>query len=117
VAAAGVVGLLAPDVLVSMGRGALTPTRLYVIAGLRICIGLLLILAAKASKMPRTVATLGIIVLVAGVVTPLFGVDRSVAVLDRVAQHPSTVRMAALILAAFGAFIIYVFRSVRRSRG
>lgn len=112
---AGIIGLIVPNVLLTVGRDVLTPTGLYVIAALRVFIGLLLIVAAKASRMPRLVRILGSIVLVAGIATPLFGVDRSVAILDWYARQGLFVlRLAALVLVAAGAFMIYVIGSLRR---
>jgi hypothetical protein len=112
---AGLLGLLSPDILVTIGRDVLTPTGLYVIALIRVCVGLLLIFLATASRMPKTVRILGGIVLIAGVATPIFGVDRSVSVLNWwAAQGPVVERLAGLVLVAIGAFMIYAFRSISR---
>ena len=54
----------------------LTPAGLYAIAVLRVAIGLLFVLAAPSSRAPRTLRVLGLIVIVAGLATPWFGVAR-----------------------------------------
>lgn len=108
IVAVGVVGMTAPDSLVTIGRNALTPTGLYVIAVLRVCIGIVLILAAPTSRMPKTLRVLGAVAVIGGITTPLFGVDRSRAVVSWwVSQSPLFLRLAALFAAAFGSFIIY----------
>jgi len=113
--AAGIFGLIAPDLLLEAGRDVLTPTGLYVVAALRVCIGLLLIVASKSSRMPRIVRILGGLIVIAGILTPLFGVDRSVAVLNWYAsQGPTIVRLVAVIPVVAGAFMIYVIGSPRR---
>jgi hypothetical protein len=111
----GILSQISPDVLVRIGRTVVTPTGLYVIAFVRVCIGLMLILVARTSRMPKTVRILGCIALIAGIVTPLFGVDRSVAVLNWwTAQGPVVGRLPGLVLAAVGVFMIYAIASGRR---
>jgi hypothetical protein len=109
----GVVGVAAPDVLLSVGRSVITPGGLYAIAALRIAIGLVFVLAASASRAPRTLRALGVLVIIAGLATPWFGVARSLAVLDWWASiGPSLRRLEACVVAlALGGFFVYVFRS------
>jgi hypothetical protein len=115
VVGAGLLGLFSPDELLTIGRDVLTPTGLSVIAFIRVCVGLLLISLATASRMPKTVRILGGISLIAGVATPFFGVDRSVSVLNWwAAQGPVVERLAGLVLVGMGAFMIYAFRSISR---
>src|SRR5947209_19833197 len=71
-----------PDLRLSLERSMTTPAGFYAIAALRIGIGLVFVLAAPASRAPRTVRVLGLIVLIAGVTTPWVGVARARAVLD-----------------------------------
>src|SRR5438093_1372118 len=105
VVALGALGLIAPDDLVTIGRNAVTPAGVYVIAGLRVCVGLVLTIAAPRSQMPKTVRILGAIALINGITTPMFGVDRSRAAFNWWAsQGPFFIRLASVIAAAFGAF-------------
>ena len=116
VVAVGAVGMAVPDALVAIGRDLVTPTGLYVIAVMRIAIGLVLVLAASTSRMPRTVRVLGGIVFIAGLTTPMFGVDRARAVMDWwVSQGPWFMRCSAILAVAFGGFIIYAGGSARRA--
>jgi hypothetical protein len=57
---AGAIGVVAPDVLVSAGRSIITPRGLYAITALRIAIGLVFVLEARASRAPRTLRVLGV---------------------------------------------------------
>ena len=107
----GAVGVAAPDVLLSVGRSVITPGGLYAIAALRIAIGLVFVLAAPASRAPRTLRVLGVLVIIAGLTTPWFGVARSLAVLDWWASvGPSFRRLEAGAAVAIGGFLAYVFR-------
>ncbi len=85
----------------------MTPVGLYVVAVVRVAIGLLLIRVAPASRTPRTLRVLGVIVVVAGLLTPLIGA-RARAILDWwAALGPAYLRLPAVIALAFGAFVIY----------
>ena len=108
----GAIGVAAPDVFLSVGRSVITPGGLYAIAAVRVAIGLVFLLTAPASRAPRTLRVLGVIVIIAGLMTPWFGVARSLAVLDWWASvGPSLRRREAGVAAvALGGFLVYVFR-------
>ena len=104
----GAVGVLAPDVLVMIGRYSISPIALYAVAALRVGIGLVLLRVAPASRSPRALRVLGAIILVGGLVTALLGVDRWRAILDWwSAQGPAAMRLAAAVALAFGGFLVY----------
>ena len=104
-----------PDLKLSLERSAITPTGLYAIAILRIAIGLVFVFAARASRTPRTVRVLGLIVIVAGLTTPWFGVTRAQATLNWVASAgPLLMRLDACVGMAMGGFLVYVFRAPTR---
>jgi len=87
---------------------------LYVVAGVRLCVGAVLLLAASASRMPRTVRVAGAFVVLAGIATPIFGLDRSRAVLDWLTlQGPGLMRADALLAMALGIFILYAIGPIR----
>ncbi|HEY7443451.1 MAG TPA: hypothetical protein VH701_13580 [Vicinamibacterales bacterium] len=116
VAGLGLVGLAAPSQLLDFGRSLLTETGLYVVAAARVAFGLLLLLAARQSRMPRTLRVFGIVVIVAGLTTPLFGVERSVSMFDWLsAQAPALVRVMATFAVAFGTLVAYAAFPRRRS--
>jgi hypothetical protein len=115
VAGLGLVGLVAPAQLLDFGRSLLTETGLYVVAAVRIAFGLLLLFAARLSRMPRTLRVLGIVIIVAGLTTPLFGVERSIAMFNWLsAQAPALVRVMATFAIAFGTLVVYATLPRRR---
>src|SRR5450432_1278584 len=110
----GLVGVIFPNSLLTVGQHLVTPTGLTIVAGLRIGIGLVLILAASASRMPKTLRVFGVIILIGGLLTPLLGADRARAMLDWwAAQGPVFTRMVAGFAIAIGAFIAFVFATSR----
>jgi hypothetical protein len=105
----GFVGVVAPGILVTIGLRSVTPAGLYVVAALRIIIGLVLLGASAASRTPRTLRVLGIVALAAGVMTPFLGVERARAIMNwLLAPGPVVMRLWALLAVAFGGFIIYI---------
>src|SRR5438876_555530 len=104
----GMVGVFSPDSLLRIGRNVATPGGLYAIAVLRIVIGLVLVLVAPISRAPRGLRALGVIVVLAGLATPLFGVERTRAVLDWEAeQGTALVRLGAVLALALGGFVAF----------
>jgi len=112
----GVVGLVAPESLMTIGRYVTTPLGLAAIGTLRIVIGLVLMGSAPTSRMPRTLRVLGGAVAVAGLATPLFGVDRSRAVLEwESAQGASFIRAVSSLPVCAGIFIAFAVGRKRPS--
>jgi len=108
---AGAIGVAEPDVFLSVGRAVITPGGLFAIAALRIAIGLVFVLAAPASRAPQALRVLGVLVIIAGLATPSFGVVRSLAVLDWWASvGPSLRRIETGVVVALGGLLVYVFR-------
>ncbi len=111
----GIASVARPAGLMAMGYYIVTPIGLYVVAALRIGIGLVLVVAASASRAPNTLRILGTIIFVAGLVTPFVGVDRTRAMLDWwTAQGPVFIRLSSCVAIAIGAFITYVVAARRR---
>ena len=106
------ISLAVPDLKLSLERSAMTPTGLYAIAVLRIAIGLVFVCVAPASRAPRTLRVLGLVVIIAGLMTPWFGVTRAQATLNWVASAgPLLMRLDAVVGMALGGFLMYVFRT------
>ena len=104
-----------PDLRLALEESVLTPTGLYAIAGVRIAIGLVFVFAAPASRAPRTLRVLGLVVVIAGLSTPWFGVDRARAVVNWLASAgPLLMRLDAVVGMALGGFLVYVFRTPTR---
>ena len=99
------ISFAAPDLRLSLERSVMTPAGLYAIAALRIAIGLVFVLIAPASRAPRTLRVLGLIVIIAGLMTPWFGVARARAVLNWLASAgPLLMRLDAGVGMALGGF-------------
>jgi hypothetical protein len=112
------ISFAAPDLRLSLERSVMTQAGLYAIAALRIAIGLVFVLAAPASRAPRTLRVLGLIVIIAGLATPWFGVARALAVLNWLAlasTGPLLMRLDAGVAMAIGGFLVYVFRRSDRT--
>src|SRR2546423_715020 len=109
------ISFAAPDLRLSLENSVITPAGLIAIAALRIAIGLVFVVAAPASRAPRALRVLGIIVIIAGVMTPWFGVARSRAVLNWLATAgPLLMHLDAVVGMAMGGFLLWVFRTPTR---
>ena len=112
----GVVGLVAPDRLLTAAQYVITPVGLVAVAAVRVGMGLVLILVAPTSRAPRTLRAIGAVVLVAGLATPLVGVERARAVADWAAGVGATfLRGIAALLVILGSFIAFAVAGRRRA--
>lgn len=111
VVAAGLTGLVAPDLLVAIGRSLVTPGGMYLIGGLRVAIGIVLLMTAPASRAARALRVLGAFVIVAGLITPWFGVERAGGILDWESQRSQFLRIEAALLVGLGAWLAFVIAS------
>ncbi len=104
----GLTGLVWPEGLVRIGHFSFTQIGLYIIAVLRVAIGLALYLAAPDSRTPKTLRVIGVLVCVAGVATALISIERAQAMMDWWSSHGSGfVRVAAILVVGIGSFIAY----------
>lgn len=108
IAAIGIVGLADPVLLLNAATSMQTSVGLYVVAALRVGFGLVLIGAAAASRLPRTLRILGILIVLAGIITPFFGVERTRAVVAWWSgQSTAFMRTWVSFAIIFGLFIIF----------
>lgn len=115
IAGLGILGLVAPDVLLEFGRSLLVPPALYGVAAVRVAFGALLILVATQSRMPRTLRVIGAVIVVAGILTPLFGIERIGEVFGWIsAQASFLVRAVAVLPLGIGLFFVFALNSHRR---
>ena len=122
----GVVGVVAPDTVMAMRREYVaTPRGIYIVGAIRLALGFLLTLVAPASRMPKTMRVLGVLVCAQGLIQvvgmPFLGLDRARAILEWEAMlHPALLRIGAVVALATGGFIAYAVRPrgwVARSSG
>jgi hypothetical protein len=111
------ISFAAPEARLWLEHSVLTSTGLDVIAVVRVAIGLGFLFAASVSRQPRTIRALGIIVIIAGVMTPWFGVARARAAVNWFeAAGPFPMHLEAVAGVALGSFVIYAFRApIRRA--
>lgn len=108
IAAIGALGIAAPSVLFEFGRLLQSASALYVLAALRVALGTILVWAAPDSRTPRTLRIFGALIIVAGVATPFFGVERSHAMFDWWSTQSSFFMRAWPVTAViFGLFVAY----------
>ena len=113
---AGVAGIVAPDRLFSLRWLAETQSGLFGIAVLRVAIGVVLIMTAPASRAPKVLQVVGAVVLLAGLATPLFGIERTKAVLDwEAAQGVGLIRAVAAVVLAIGGSLAFVLTPSTRT--
>ena len=115
IAALGIAGMVAPSLPIEVGRMASAEPAIYVVALVRVVVGAALFVAAPSSRAPIVIRILGGIIIAAGIATPLFGVDRSLAVVDWLSgQGPGFVRLVMVLPMALGFFIAYAFAPRKR---
>jgi len=112
----GIAGVVRPEILITVGRYVITPAGLYAVAALRVGFGLVLIFVALKSRAPRTLRALGAVVVVAGLATPLFGVERARAIFDWEAAHGTAlIRVGAGLAIVLGSFLAFAIAAGRRA--
>jgi membrane-bound ClpP family serine protease len=106
VAALGALGLLSPMRLLHIVRHFQSPVGLYAAGALRVILGGALFFAAPASRAPKVLRILGIIILVAGLFTPLIGVERVHRLVDWWSTQGAVfMRVWAAFALAFGLLL------------
>lgn len=111
----GAIGVVSPDALLGIARRFQTPSGLYAGAVIRLVLGGTLFLAAPASRAPRAIRAIGIVIVVAGLVTPFFGLERFRGILEWwPAQGTVFMRVWAGVVLAFGCLLAYTVVPKRR---
>ena len=108
IVAVGAIGFVSPAKLFHIVRKFQSSAGLYVAAGFRVVFGSALFFAADSSRAPEVIRVVGIIVLVSGLITPLFGVDRFRRILNWWSTRPSAFQRAwAGFALVFGLLCAY----------
>ena len=107
-AAFGALGIASPSRLLGIVRRFQMPTGLYVAAGIRVLLGVALLFAAPTSRAPGLIFLLGVFIVVIGVITPFFGLERFRNLLDWWSAKGSTfIRGWAVLALLFGLSLAY----------
>src|SRR4030095_1428068 len=97
------------NTLLAIGREFASPVGLFVAAAIRVVFGAVLIFAAPASRAPQALRVVGLVILVAGVITPFFGVERARGILDWWSTQGTVLtHIAPAVALAFGGTLIYL---------
>jgi hypothetical protein len=119
IAAIGVAGVLVPSGLVWIAQRSVTPGAFYVIAALRVALGLALIAVSSVSRVPRLLRVVGYFVLLAGIVTAfmgLAGIERARVMVEWwLAQGPGVIRLTGALILALGGFLAFACTPSRRA--
>ena len=116
----GIVGLVSPDSLTTVRRLYFaTPVRLYAAGAVRVVMGLVVILCARASRAPRTLRALGAVMCMQGLAATLFfGPDRARAILEwETMQGTALLRVGAAVALAAGSFLAFAVTGHRPKSG
>jgi hypothetical protein len=114
--AVGAIGICTPSGLIWIAQRFTTPVDWYALAAVRVAVGGLLVVVAKASRAPTALRVVACIPLVAALATPFVGVERARATIEWWSlQGSGVVRLSAIPLLALGGFITYVCAPARRA--
>ena len=104
----GAIGVFYPDFLLELGRYLSTPNGLLVAAAIRILFGGLLLTAASTSKAPNLLRVFGALILVAGLLTPVYGPERATRLLQiAAANRGEYFRIGGTVAIALGVFFVW----------
>jgi hypothetical protein len=105
----GLAGLMSPDSLTAVRRLYFaTPAALYAAGAVRVAMGLVVILCARASRAPRTLRALGAVMCMQALTATLLGPDRARAVLEwETMQGHAILRVGAAVALAAGGFMAF----------
>jgi hypothetical protein len=119
IASVGIVGLIVPSFLVWIAGHFVSSGAFYVVAVVRVAVGLLLFSVAPDTRAPRTIRVLGCLLVIAGIgaaVTALVAIGRASAIIDWwLRQGSGVVRLTGIPLIILGGFVAYVCAPSRRS--
>jgi hypothetical protein len=111
--AVGIGGLISPETGTEIRRLYFaTPMRLYMAGALRVAMGLAVILAASASRAPKTLRALGVIMCMQGLAATFLGPSHARAVMEwETMQGTALLRVGAAVALIAGAFMAFALAS------
>jgi hypothetical protein len=112
----GLTALAMPDRVLPFARFTTTPNGVYVAAGIRFAIAIILLFAALASRFPKVLRVVAILALLGGIATLAFGVSGGRAFQNVLSNNGTIVlRVIGAFLTLVGSFIGYAVASGRRN--
>ncbi len=102
----GLTGVFWPEGLMQLAKFSFTTTGIYVTAIVRVIIGALLLIAAGATRAPKAVRVIGLVIVVAGIASAFITAERAASLQDWLSGHgPNPLRIAACVPLLAGLFI------------
>jgi hypothetical protein len=105
----GIAGLAAPTRMSRALDGfKSSPGKIYGWAGVRVLMGLILILGASGTAFPTLIRFIGAVLVLKAALVPLLGLDRVRALLEWFqTRTPLLIRFLFFLVASFGAFLVW----------
>ena len=104
----GVLGLASPPRILRVVRYFSTPAGFNFAVAVRVVMGLALFFAAPASRAPELLRVLGVVVIIAGLMMPIIGLERFRRLVDWWAdQGPALVRAQGAFALVLGLLLAY----------
>jgi hypothetical protein len=104
----GALGVASPSRFVDVVRSFQTPMGLFFAGALRVILGVALFFSAPDSRAPALILVVSVAIIVRGVITPFFGVERLRRLLDRLSGKGSLfIRGWAILALALGLSLVY----------
>jgi hypothetical protein len=111
----GIVGIISPEYGSMIRRQYFSsPVTLYPAVALRLVMGLVVILAAGASRAPKVMLTMGGLMCLQAVTATILGPDRARAVMEwETMQGTAILRVGAAVALAAGVFMAFALTGSR----
>ena len=111
----GVVGIISPEYGTMVRRHYFSsPVTFYPAVALRMVMGLVVILAARASRAPTIMRTLGVVMCLQAVTATVLGPEQARAVMEwETMQGTAVLRVGAAVALAAGAFMVFALTGTR----
>ncbi len=105
----GVMGFAAPSGMSRTLDGfKSSPIKIYGWAGVRVLMGVILILGASGTAFPRLIRVIGAVLVLKAALVPLLGFEQVRSILGWFqARPPLLIRLLFLLVASFGAFLVW----------
>jgi hypothetical protein len=114
IVATGALGIARPHLMIEWLLTLPMGVRFYLAVGIRILLGVLLIVAAPRCRLPRFFYVVGVIVLLAAFALFFFGPVRLESIIRQTSSLPnSVIRLLYVVTLLFGVLMVYGSRKTR----
>ena len=112
----GIVGIVSPEYGTMIRRQYFaSPVTLYLAVACRMIMGIVVVLAARASRAPQIMRTLGAVMCLQALTATVLGADHARAVMEwETRQGTAVLRVGAAVALAAGSFMVFAVSGSRR---